>query len=52
MHSESIEVLKENIIVQVVETLTKKSAQMKTGVDELTKKLQVLEKSVQEEHNS
>jgi hypothetical protein len=37
-HSESIAVMKEHIIIQVVETLTRKSLQVKTQVDELTNK--------------
>jgi hypothetical protein len=38
VHSKSIEVLKEHTTMQVVETLTKKSAQAKIQVYALTKK--------------
>jgi hypothetical protein len=51
-HSSSIQVLKEQFATQVVETLTKKSAQAKKQVDELAKQLQKLEKSKQRAHTA
>jgi hypothetical protein len=52
VYSESIEVLKGNITMQVVETPTEKSMQAKNQVDELAKKFKELEKFVQEAHTT
>jgi hypothetical protein len=38
-HSESIQVLKEHVTMQVMETLTEKSVQAKKQVDELAKQV-------------
>jgi hypothetical protein len=49
-HSESLQMMKENVTVRVMETLIEKNVQMKSKGDDLEKKFQDIEKSVQKEH--
>jgi hypothetical protein len=52
MHSDILEMLKEHVTMQVVDTLTEKSVHAKKKLDALSKKFHTLEKSVQEEHTA
>jgi hypothetical protein len=52
LHLESVEVLKEHITMQLVESIAERSVQEKTQVQELTGRFEVLKKSVQEENTA
>jgi hypothetical protein len=49
---ESGELLKEHIYVQTVDIIAKKNALVKSQVEEITNRFQVLEKSIQETHTT
>jgi hypothetical protein len=49
---ESGELLKEHIYVQTVDIIAEKNAQVKSQVEEITNRFQVLEKSIQETHTT
>jgi hypothetical protein len=49
---ETRELLKEHITAQIVETIEEKNTQVKSRVEEISSRVQALEKSVQEENTT